>query len=130
MNPASAATKITNGKNAIRPESATWLAIAQPSSALRWPTESRTTTQLWRARLVPLAPPSAMLSFRAFSRRRQHMMIPPFESKGGLVAPAFDPDHRLLERHRLRRRPHPQAPRLAGVRDLSPGGGRRPSDPG
>ncbi len=40
MEPANAATKMRNGKSAINAERATWLAIAHPSSALKWPTAS------------------------------------------------------------------------------------------
>ncbi|MCP4379928.1 MAG: SDR family NAD(P)-dependent oxidoreductase [Hyphomicrobiales bacterium] len=45
MKPASAATKIRNGKIDISAASDTWLARAKPSSLLRWVTESTTTTR-------------------------------------------------------------------------------------
>src|SRR5665213_1413670 len=48
IDPAKAATKMRNGKSAMSADRATWLAMAQPSSALKWPPASNKTTQAWR----------------------------------------------------------------------------------
>ena len=48
-NPASAVTTIRNGNSAISPDSAIWLAIAQPSSATKRLSDSAMMRQLRRA---------------------------------------------------------------------------------
>ena len=55
MKPAMAATKIRNGNTAISADSATWLAIAQPSSSLRWPSASPRTARACRKKDMTLA---------------------------------------------------------------------------
>ena len=131
--PASAATKIRNGKSAISADRATWLAIAQPSSSLRWPRASARTAPACRKKVtIPSPARSPEIASGRVSRCGNAVAErrPRHEERGSgfpmrrralTGRPAsprrtIDPHHRLLVGHRPSRGARHEDARLARLR--------------